>query len=353
MRILTNVKSGKISAFSLFAMLYISRLVVSLTHVQSIMAGRLSTQMLMSVAVAFGLSLLFAVPVVLCLRRESSPLENPVMGTLFACNFIFLAAVNVCRFAYFASAQLNPEAKSWGFALLIFLFSVYGASLGLQGLSRFSGFAFFLIVLVVAVMLGYNVQHFQWFRLFPVGSNTAGEVVRNGVVLSANTAEIDLLLVLAPAVVPNRRRYGAFYGAMGCSYLTVCLLFLFAIGVMGEAAGIQAFPIYTLSQLAGSGSMVRMDALYTGFWIFAIFIKAALLLYAAAITLPGNGRHRTKCRCAGGAAFVLSCLLGRLMTVGQHSALITVVPFLAFSTVIPLFWLLRRRREGPRCETNG
>lgn len=48
-RILTSVNNSKISPFSLFAMLYISRLVVSLTHVQSIMAGKLSTQMLMSV----------------------------------------------------------------------------------------------------------------------------------------------------------------------------------------------------------------------------------------------------------------------------------------------------------------
>ena len=47
-------------------MLYISRLVVSLTHVQSIMTGKLSTQMLMSVGVALVLSLLFAVPASLC-----------------------------------------------------------------------------------------------------------------------------------------------------------------------------------------------------------------------------------------------------------------------------------------------
>lgn len=60
MRILTSVNNSKISSFSLFAMLYISRLVVSLTHVQSIMAGKLSTQMLMSVGVALVLSLLFA-----------------------------------------------------------------------------------------------------------------------------------------------------------------------------------------------------------------------------------------------------------------------------------------------------
>ena len=213
-------------------MLYISRLVVSLTHVQSIMAGKLSTQMLMSVGVALVLSLLFAVPALLCVQRDCSPLAHRTMGTLYACNFIFLAGINVSRFAYFASARLNPEAKSWGFALLIILFAVYGALVGLQGLSRFSGFAFCLIVLVVAVVLGFNVLHFQWFSLFPPGSNTVGEVVRNGVVLSANTAEITIFLVLADRVVIGGRRFGAFYGAMGCSYLTTSLLFLFAIAFM-------------------------------------------------------------------------------------------------------------------------
>ena len=98
-------------------------------------------------------------------------------------------------------------------------------------------------MLVVAVVLCFNVQHFQWFSLFPPGSNTVGEVVQNGVVLSANTAEITIFLVLADRVVIGGRRFGAFYGAMGCSYLTTSLLFLFAIGVMGDAAGLQAFPV--------------------------------------------------------------------------------------------------------------
>ncbi len=208
-------------------------------------------------------------------------------------------------------------------------------------------------MLVVAVVLGFNVQHFQWFSLFPPGSNTVGEVVRNGVVLSANTAEITIFLVLADRVVIGGRRFGAFYGAMGCSYLTTSLLFLFAIGVMGDAAGLQAFPIYTLSQLAGSGSMVRMDALYTGFWIFAIFIKAALLIYCAAVTLPGSGGYKGKCLGAGLAAFAVSCALGRLMTVGQHSPLITVVPFAVFSSLIPLVWLLGHRKARGTNETNN
>lgn len=153
-------------------------------------------------------------------------------------------------------------------------------------------------------------------------------------------------------MVIGGHRFGAFYGAMGCSYLTTSLLFLFAIGVMGDAAGLQAFPVYTLSQLAGSGSMVRMDALYTGFWIFAIFIKAALLIYCAVETLPGSGGHKGKCLGAGLAAFAVSCALGRLMTVGQHSPLITVVPFVVFSSLIPLVWLLGHRKARGTNETN-
>ena len=96
-----------------------------------------------------------------------------------------------------------------------------------------------------------------------------------------------------------------------------------------------------------------VPTLYTGFWIFAIFIKAALLIYCAAVTLPGGGGHKGKCLGAGLAAFAVSCALGRLMTVGQHSPLITVVPFAVFSSLIPLVWLLRHRKARGTNETNN
>ena len=84
----------------------------------------------MSVGVALVLSLLFAVPALLCVQRECSPLAHRTMGTFYACNFIFLAGINVSRFAYFASARLNPEAKSWGFALRFFYLRCMGRWLG-------------------------------------------------------------------------------------------------------------------------------------------------------------------------------------------------------------------------------
>lgn len=63
-----------------------------------------------------------------------------------------------------------------------------------------------------------------------------------------------------------------------------------------------------------------MDALYTGFWIFAIFIKAALLIYCAVETLPGSGGHKGKCLGAGLAAFAVSCALGTVDDCGSALA---------------------------------
>ena len=40
------------------------------------------------------------------------------------------------------------------------------------------------------------------------------------------------------------------------------------------------------------------------------------------------------------------------MTVGQHSPLITVVPFVVFSSLIPLVWLLGHRKARGTNETN-
>lgn len=343
MRILRITKTGHISAFSLFCILYICRIVVSLTHMQSIMAGKLSMDMVFSVVLAFFLTLLFSVPAVLCVTKNKNPLCIKGVNYLYAANFIFLAAVNVCRFSYFASARLNPDAKSWGFSLLIFLFAVYAACLGIEGMSRFSGFAFCLIVLVIALVLGYNIPNFESCYLFPLATDSVNSIVGNAFVLSANTAEIVLFLSLAEFV--REKKKTAFFSAISCAYFTIFLLFLFSIGVMGDAAGLQAFPIYSLSQLAAPSHFVRMDVLYTSFWIFAIFIKAAVLIYCASNAL-GPSRHRPKCVAFGLIAFAVACAIGNYMSVGTHSVLVTLIPFVLFSTVIPLVTLFLPGRKG-------
>lgn len=64
-------------------------------------------------------------------------------GIFYSVYFSFLAAVYISRFAYFASTTLNPDAQSWIFVSLVAACALYGALMGIEGLSRFAGFAFF------------------------------------------------------------------------------------------------------------------------------------------------------------------------------------------------------------------
>lgn len=309
---------------------------------QSIMAGKLSTDLIISIVIAFLLTLLFSVPALMCIKQRKNPLKIKGLNYLYAANFIYLAAINVSRFSYFASARLNTEEKSWGFSLLIFIFAVYAAIMGIEGISRFSGFSFILIVLAVGLVIGFNAENFEVVSLFPVVSSGFATILKNALTLSANTAEIVILLALADNV--KEKVITAFAGAMTAAYFSAALLFLFAIGVMGAAAGLQAFPLYSLSQLAVTGNFVRLDVLYTGLWIFAIFIKASVLIYCAGECLPGEKRKR-KCIICGALAFAVSVLTADYMSVGTHSVLVTIVPFLLFSTVIPLAVLIFKKKS--------
>lgn len=309
---------------------------------QSIMAGRLSTDMIISIIIAFFLTVLFSFPAVMCVKQRKNPLKFKGLNFLYAANFIYLAAINVSRFSYFASARLNTEEKSWGFSLLIFIFAVYAASMGIEGISRFSGFSFILIVLAVGLVIGFNVGNFEIVSLFPVVSTSWGTILKNALTLSANTAETVIFLALADNVL--KKAATAFFSAMSAAYFSAVVLFVFSVGVMGAAAGLQAFPLYSLSQLASTGSFTRLDVLYTGLWIFAIFIKASVLIYCAGECLPGEKRKR-KCALCGVAAFAVSVLTADYMSVGTHSVLVTIVPFLLFSTVIPLATLIFKKKS--------
>lgn len=342
MQILKKTKKGMISTASLFFLLFICRVAVSLTYVQSLMQGNLDANMLISVAVAFVFTMVLAIPALLCVQRGINPLDVKGFGIFYAANFIFLAALNVSRFSYFAAARLSPDVQSWPFALLIFLSAAYAASLGLEGLSRFSGFAFVLILLSIGVVLGSNLVAFKPVHLWPESISPVQEILQNALSLSSNTAAVVAFPLLAEHVEKKKR--AAFSGAMVASYAVMFLLLLFSIGVMGDGATVQAFPVYSLSQLARIGEFGRLDVLYTGFWILAIFVKISMLLYCSAISVQ-KFTHKMKCITFSALAFLLTLCMGMFASVGSGSAPVTIVLFLLFSTVFPSLALLIKKGD--------
>ena len=91
---LIQAKKNKVAPVSIFFLLYISRIVVSLTSAQLVTTGKMKTDILISICIAMFVTLLLALPAVLCYIKHKNPFDVKWIGLLYSIYFIFLAGVN-------------------------------------------------------------------------------------------------------------------------------------------------------------------------------------------------------------------------------------------------------------------
>ncbi len=339
---MTQAKRDRIAPISIFFLLYISRIVVSLTNVQSVTTGLMKTDILISILVSMGLTLLFSLPAIYCYKKHKNPFDVKWVGFFYSIYFIYLAGINISRFSYFASTTLNPDSSGWVFSVLVAVCALYGAYLGIEGLSRFSGFAFILLVGSIFAALLCNIKNYQEINLFPVISNSSNDILRNIVFMTSSSSEIILFLCLSKKV--NGKAVKPFVWSVIAAFFTIFLLFLFVIAVIGDAAAIQAFPLYTLFQLAKIGVFERIDVLYISFWIFGIFIKAVMLIYCSVISFKPM-KNSIKCVISSVLALAVAVSLTELVEINTISPIVYAIPFAVFCVAIPLLTLIFKKRN--------
>lgn len=335
-------KRNKIAPSGLFFMLYISRVVVSLTNVQSVTLGAVSTDILISLVISLFLTLIFSLPVIYCFRFHKNPLDIKWLGFLYFLFFIFAAGVNVSRFSYFASTTLNPQTQGWLFALFIALCSLYAASLGIEAMSRFCAFAFSLMFLAVITILLSNIKGYEEINLYPVVNNNTKMILRNALILSSNTPEIIIFSVLSDKI--NGSSVKSFVSSVTAAFLTIFLLLLFMIAIMGENASLQSFPLYNMFQLSKISNFERLDIIHISYWILAVFVKTALLIYCSSISIKPF-KNKNKCIASGVGVFLLSLFFINTGLSGNIKPVIIMIPFFVFCVIIPLLTLIFKKRN--------
>lgn len=339
-----NAKQGKISPKQLFFMLFVSRLVVSLTYIQAVTVGRFDSDVPISFALSLPLTCLMSIPAVMCVKRKKSPLSNSVISTLYLLFFLFFSSLTVGKFAYFATTKMNPESPMVMFIALAFVAACYGAYLGLEPLGRFASFCGVLLTVVIAVVLIFNVKNFECVNLFPVLQDGAKHIVMNTFLFTCNSIEPVLLLSLYDKI--NGDCVKPYFSGVACAYLGVFLLLIFCCGVLGNSADLQSFPIFTLFQTASINDMSRLDILHTSFWIFAVFLKTAVLLFCASSLLK-KYTHKNKALVFGITAFLGAVIMNEVfgMKMAEVSKTVTVVMFALLAFVIPIFTLIFNRSD--------
>ena len=338
---MNNAKRGQIPPYNLFFLLYISRVIVTLTYVQSISVGIMASDLLISVAIAFVLTVVLSFPICFCIKKGISPISVKWIGWLYICFFVYKTAVNVARFSGFATGRLNPDATTYFFSIMIICAVAYGAYLGIEGLGRFSLFVGVSILGVIVLIIGLNADNFELINLFPIVQNSTSDIAYNSAIFTSNAVEPAVLLVLSGRVNSDYNKIKkAYFGSVVSAYLTIFVLIFFSLAVMGANSTLSSYPIFTLFQMATGESMARLDIIHTAFWILSAFLKCSLLIYCATVCIK-QFSHKNKCIIISASALALSLCMTEWVTdlLIKISKPLSLATFVIFCVVIPLLSL--------------
>lgn len=334
-------KRGMISPIQLFFVLLVSRIVVTLTYVQTVSVGKLGGDFLFSIALSYILTMLFSIPIIMCLKKGKSA----VLSVFYSVYFIWLSAVNISRFSYFASSRISANSSMLFFIVAIVAASCYCAALGIEGISRFGSFCGALLLITVGVVLIFNLHNLTKINYYPLEINSRFDIFKNALVMTSNSAEPAVLFIVSKRV--HGAKIKPLLAGISASYLTVFLLIVFVIGVMGSAASLQAYPVFTLFQMASVGSFSRLDMLHTAFWVLALLLKSAVYIYASSITIK-QFKHSNKCIAVSTLITAVSLLI--VFALGTSMIEITkyasTISFAIFVVLLPLITSFRREKSN-------
>lgn len=335
-------KRGKISPFSLFAMFFVSRILVVFTLCNVTSLGYYSSDLIISLGIGLVIALVISLPIIILIRKKCSMMDQKWLSVIYGIYFLYLGAVTVGRFSFFASMELNENTQSLFLASMIIIACMYAAWLGIEPISRFGSFILAVTVIGIVSVVGFGLQNFSILDLFPFTQNSVPNIFINALSFACETSEIILLTVLAPKV--NGKIEKPFYLSIILSFAVCAVLFFLSIGVLGDTASVSSFPFYELSQISKFDESERLDSIYTAFWIFAMFLKGTLFLYCASkcFGIKGKGKGVIV---SGAGIYIIVWIIAECGFFLRVQNWFVIVPFLIFGVVVPTLYLIFRKKS--------
>lgn len=282
---------GKISAFQFFVMLFLSRMLTTVTYISSYTKDIRLSDMLVQPIFRILIGIAIMVPVyllykkhrnknVLDLARERSAKLSKVLSIVYVLTFFYFTVVTIARLDLFAGTVVFPETEVDYMLIFVIIFCCYGAFLGFEALGRSSVLTAVLVIPAIIFILVALISKIDLLNLTPVFYNGVMPVVKTAVDSVGHTVEYAIIAIALPRV--NGKVKKGFFLWLIAQTLTMAVMFFFAATVMGNFAGTQLFPFHTLASLAEFAMFDRLDAIFTGVWIMCAFIKAGLLIWLQA-----------------------------------------------------------------------
>lgn len=213
-----------------------------------------------------------------------------IIGMFYVWFFVYIAVLVARQIAEFMVTLFMPQTPLMAFLITSLLTATYIARLGLEPICRITWFLpmfiFFIYLLILAASPEMDIQ-----RIRPILANGLGPLLVSTVPASAFRGELILAAFLLPYMTKPENSGRSVH--ISNIILTVVLVStgLATVAVLGgEFPGHVPFPFFSVVRLISIGRFLnRLDVVLMSLWLGGTFIKLAVYLYVASLSLAQVG----------------------------------------------------------------
>ena len=283
-------KRPSITVSQLFSVLFISRMVVSMTYGNILIGESELWDHLISAVISMFLTwiILFPTYKLFAMDKKMNIFDNMrdiwgkfgfVVIGIYVLYFLAVGLHTVSVFEKFILNAINPPISIPFLTVLLLFSACYGAYKGLEAICRTSGIIFLFTVLAMIFFLISLISSIEPINYKPLMFEGWESVYEGIELLISQSSCIVAMGVLLPLARGNHKT-GILIWNVGVYLVFGALIFL-VVGTMGDFVSTQLFPVYTAAGIGKFGSFKHLDSLYLGVWISGIFMKLSLFLLLA------------------------------------------------------------------------
>ena len=323
-------KIQRISTAQLFALLYISRMVINVTY------NRYSTDTTnLKYAVFTGISgflltLLMLIPIHLVVRAGNgrnildstysiSKTFSVVIAIIYAFYFFYAILHTVSFFDTMVSYVFNPNLSVIILSAIGIIATIYGACKGVQTLARASALFCVMIGIDLLILICTLIPKADFLNLEPLSTDNLPTIAKMTLSALGKNACVPSMVMLIPLTNGKTKTLSVSWAF--AVYASMSILTVFMVTVLGEYLYTQTFPVYTLTAVASLGVTRRLDGIFMGVWLVGMFVRVSLLLRLFSMCtekFSGEKKAKLSIILCGGIIFIISALLSHNNTLSKN-----------------------------------
>lgn len=347
-----------ISVGQMFTMLFVSRMVITITYGNLLIGKSDIWDHLISAAISFFVVFLLIIPIykLFSMDKFMNIFDNmrDLMGKagyifilIYVAYFMVVTLHTLTIFDDFISNAVNPPISLPLLSIFLLLSSCYGAYKGIEALARTCTFIMIATVLSL-LFLGISlISSIETINFKPLMYEGFKSVEEGALYMISQSSCLVSMGVLFPLAKGNKLK-GFLLWNLGV-YLTFAVIITLAVGTMGDFIETQLFPIYTAASIGKFGSFRHLDSLYLGIWISGIFMKTSLFMLLSAEGIKkiwGEKVRRIFIISVGILFSAATFFMGSLGELKKSSITMFLLLLLILCTVlIPLILIILKKRK--------